>query len=956
MGMTPDAFISKWSEVTTLERATVQSHFNDLCRLLGEKEPHEADPTGEWFAFEKGVEKTGAGRGWADAWKRGHFGWEYKSKSGGRESTLERALKQLQQYALALEAPPLLVVSDIDVIEIHTAFQNAVQEVHTIRLKDIGEPENLRKLKWLFSEPERLRPRRTRDQITAEAAGQFAQLASVLRAEGLDPLRVAHFLNRLLFCMFSEDAGLLKAGLFTELAEKGVEHPEHFEVFVKRLFQAMQTGGPFGSEIIDWFNGGLFDSDDTIPLTLGQIRIVRDLARMDWSQIEPAIFGTLFERGLDPDKRSQLGAHYTDPESIMRLVNPTIVEPLLEEWGTVRVEIAGHMERMEKVRTKGATEKRRQAANNAFHGFLERLRNFRVLDPACGSGNFLYLALQAIKDIEHRANIEAEALGLARQAPMVGPEAVMGIELNSYAADLARVTVWIGEIQWMLDHGYSLSRDPILKPLDNIEQRDAILTSDGTEPDWPEADVIIGNPPFLGDKRMISELGEAYVGTLRDCYKGRVPGGADLVTYWFAKAGRCLGDGSVQRVGLVSTNSIRAGANRTVLQSMLNHVRVFSAWSDEPWINEGAAVRVSLVCLCENHVGVSTSLNGESVAGINADLTRRGKDSADLDFTAVRSLSENQETAFIGTQKNGPFDVPAELARKWLRQPNPHGKPNSDVLKPWANGSDVTRRPADKWIIDFGTSMSESAAAKYQLPFDYVVANVKPGREKLRREGHRRYWWRYGETRAGMRAALDGLTRFIATPRVAKHRLFVWLDRSIMPDSRLCVIARDDEVAMGILQSHAHEIWSLKTCSWHGVGNDPTYNAKSVFETFSFPGGLELSRDADAYTNPFADQIAEACSQLMKLRANWLNPPEWTEKVLEVVEGYPDRIIPKSGHEADLKSRTLTNLYNNRPAWLESAHKDLDEAVAAAYGWPADLSDDEILAKLLELNLSREPA
>ncbi|MEM1174020.1 MAG: DNA methyltransferase [Pseudomonadota bacterium] len=662
--MTPEAFVAKWSEATTKERAASQEHFIDLCRVLGEKTPHEADPAGEWYAFEKGVEKTGAGRGWADVWKKGCFGWEYKSKSGGRASTMSGALKQLQLYALALESPPLLIVSDIDTIEIHTAFQNAVQEVHFIRLEELVDPDKLKLLRWAFREPERLRPKRTRNQITAEAAGQFAELAYTLRGEGHDPLEVAHFLNRLLFCMFAEDAGLLKSDLFTGIAEQGVEHPDHFDQIVTRLFQAMQTGGPFGTDIIDWFNGGLFDNDDTLPVTLAQIRTIRDLARMDWSQIEPAIFGTLFERGLDPAKRSQLGAHYTDPDSIMRLVNPTIVEPLMEEWRATRAEISKQMEHMERVKTKAATRKRRKAAEDAFFGFLEKLRNFRVLDPACGSGNFLYLSLQALKRIEHRANIEAEALGLARQAPMVGPEAVMGIELNAYAAELARVTVWIGEIQWMLDHGYSLSKDPILKSLDTIEQRDAILNEDGTEPDWPPADLIVGNPPFLGNKKMLAELGESYVRSLRALYTAGMPGGVDLVTYWYEKARAQLVAGLVERVGLVATNSIRGGANRSVVDSICRDAEIFDSWSDEPWVNEGAAVRVSLICFGMPIAGRQKHLNGDTVGAIYADLT--GDTHGATDLTLARVLPENSGVAFIGGMKKGPFYVPGETARKWL--------------------------------------------------------------------------------------------------------------------------------------------------------------------------------------------------------------------------------------------------------------------------------------------------
>ena len=950
--MTPEVFIAKWTKSTTKERAAAQEHFIDLCKVLNEKTPNEADPTGEWYAFEKGVEKTGAGRGWADVWKRGHFGWEYKSKSGGRTSTMSGALSQLQLYALALESPPLLIVSDIDTIEIHTAFQNAVQEVHRIELQDLAKPEKLDLLRSAFKAPERLRPKRTRDQITTNAAGKFAELAYMLREDGHEPLVVAHFLNKILFCMFAEDAGILKTGLFTDIAEKGVEHPEHFEVIIKRLFQSMQKGGSFGTDIIDWFNGGLFDDDTTLPLTLAQVRTVRDLARMDWSQIEPAIFGTLFERGLDPTKRSQLGAHYTDPESIMRLVNPTIVEPLLDEWRIARTEIAMQMEHMEKVKTKAATKKRLKAASDAHHGYLERLRNFRVLDPACGSGNFLYLSLLALKDIEHRANIEAEALGLQRQNPLVGPEAVLGIEINSYAAELARVTVWIGEIQWMLSHGYSLGRNPILKPLDNIEQHDAILNEDGTEPVWPSADAIVGNPPFLGDKKMIRELGEEYVSRIRTLYKGRVPGGADLVTYWFEKARVQIKTGKAKFAGLVATQSIRAGSNRKVLESILEAGSIFNAWADEPWINEGAAVRVSMVSIAAKDHNQPIHLNGQKTDEIYADLSGSGKQST-VDITKALRLSENTGIAFQGTIKVGPFDISGDTARQWLTQPNPDGRGNYEVLRPWVNGMDLTRRPRDKWIIDFGVNMAEEDAVYYQVPYEFALKNIKPTRVGKREERSSIKWWILHRARPEMRSALAGLYRYIATPRVAKYRFFVWLSTAILPDSRLYAIARQDDTAFGVLHSRIHEIWALATASRHGVGNDPTYNAESCFETFPFPEGLTLDLKPDEYTNPHAEVIAEAARLLDELRENWLNPFEWVDRVPEVVDGYPDRIIPKPHHEDELKVRTLTTLYNQRPTWLDNAHRKLDDAVTSAYGWEVGLSDDEILRRLLLLNLNR---
>ena len=949
--MTPEVFIAKWTKSTTKERAAAQEHFIDLCKVLDEKTPNEADPTGEWYAFEKGVEKTGAGRGWADVWKRGHFGWEYKSKSGGRTSTMSGALSQLQLYALALESPPLLIVSDIDTIEIHTAFQNAVQEVHRIELQDLAKPEKLDLLRSTFKDPERLRPKRTRDQITTNAAGKFAELAYMLREDEHEPLVVAHFLNKILFCMFAEDAGILKTGLFTDIAEKGVEHPEHFEVIIKRLFQSMQKGGSFGTDIIDWFNGGLFDDDTTLPLTLAQVHTVRDLARMDWSQIEPAIFGTLFERGLDPAKRSQLGAHYTDPESIMRLVNPTIVEPLLEEWRIARTEIAMQMEHMEKVKTKAATKKRLKAASDALHGYLERLRNFRVLDPACGSGNFLYLSLLALKDIEHRANIEAEALGLQRQNPLVGPEAVLGIELNSYAAELARVTVWIGEIQWMLNHGYSLSREPILKPLNNIDQRDAILNEDGTEPEWPSADVIVGNPPFLGSQLMRNELGDDYVIRLRRLYDDRVSGSADLVAYWYYKAYLQLENGMVKRVGLVATNSIRGGRNRRVLDRITGLGSIYNAWSDLPWVNEGAAVRVSLICFSTKDHGQPVLLNDSPTKEIQSDLTSLGNQGVHNLVTAAK-LESNVGVSFQGSVKVGKFDIPGDIARKWLVMPNPDGQPNSDVLRPLSNAMDIVRRPRDIWIVDFN-KLSQHKAAHYEAPFEYVVTNVKPVRESNRDSSRRENWWLHGRTGDNLRSAVSGLDRVIVTPRVAKHRVFVWRSPIVYCDDATVTIASMDDVIFGVLHSRIHEAWTLKMCTWLGKGNDPRYTPTTTFETFPFPEGLTLALKPKEYTNPQVEVIAEAARRLNELRENWLNPPEWIVRIPEVVDGYPDRIVVKEGHENDLKMRTMTNLYNSRPAWLINAQSDLDEAVSAAYGWPAGLSDSEVVARLLELNLSR---
>ena len=310
-----------------------------------------------------------------------------------------------------------------------------------------------------------------------------------------------------------------------------------------------------------------------LPLEKAEVELVLKAARLDWSDIDPSIFGTLFERGLDPDKRSQLGAHYTDRDKIMMLIEPVIIRPLQAEWEAVKTQIAQQMETFHTA-TAASTRNRAYNAAQALHNqFLDRLKQVRVLDPACGSGNFLYLAILALKDLEHRTNLDAEALGLGRQFPSVGPECVKGIEINPYAAELARVTVWIGEIQWMRRNGFDVARKPILRPLDTIECRDAVLNPDGSEADWPEAEFIVGNPPFLGGKLMRSGLGDDDVETLFHLYRGRVPPEADLVTYWFEKARAQVESGQTKRVGLVATNSIRGGANRRVLDRIASDKR-----------------------------------------------------------------------------------------------------------------------------------------------------------------------------------------------------------------------------------------------------------------------------------------------------------------------------------------------------------------------------------------------
>jgi len=958
--MTPEDFIHKWRNTTLTGRSGAQSFFNDICALIGHPTPPEADPKGEWYAFEYSTIKTNGGKGWADVFKRDCFAWENK----GPEKDLGAALLQLRNYAGALHNPPVLVVCNRERIELHPCFTGYPDIPQIILLEEIGKPENIQALRWLFSPTDviKLRPLKSNAAITQEAATEFAALAERMRIKGSTPEKIAHFLIQCVFCMYAEDEGIIHSGetenqhIFTALLKSTRHEPKRAVERITTLFQAMQTrDGKYGNDDINWFNGGLFKIIDIPPLDLEDLIILHKSAeKFDWRAIDPTIFGTLFERGLDPQARAPLGAHYTDIATIKKLIDPLITHPLTTEWEKVK-------EIMRAAHNKSPRTDISKNALTAYQGYLLRLREFRVLDPACGSGNFLYLALRVLKDLEHHAQIEAETLGFARQNLIeTGPINILGIEKNEYAAELARATVWIGDLQWSRENGREIAHNPILRGLDGIQCRDALINPDGSEAEWPEVDVIVGNPPFIGDKKMRSKLGDKYTVAIRKCYAGRIPGGADFVTYWLEKARLQIHRGKAHQAGFVTTNSIRGGANRKVLENIVQTTHIFNAWSDEPWINEGAAVRVSLVCF--GNTKITPRLNGQAVLKIHTDLTAQSlENNSSCDLTTAQILKTNLGIAFIGTIKNGAFDISGELARQWLKLPNPHNKPNSNVLRPWANGMDITRRPSDTWIIDFGINMNENDAALYEKPFQYLEEQVKKTIENKIAEGktndkgtpylERQYksWWLLLNPCPGMRDAMKNLTRYICTPRVAKYRIFVWRPISVLPDSRLCAVARDDDATFGILHSRLHEIWSLATCSWHGVGNDPTYNAKSCFETFPFPEGF---LDA-SYPDKEFPEIANQARQLNELRENWLNPAEWTKRELEIVSGYPDRIIAKAGHERELKKRTLTNLYNQMPAWLKTAHQNLDQAVARAYGWKdysAAVTDKEVLRRLLALN------
>ncbi|OAN78208.1 DNA methyltransferase [Sulfitobacter sp. EhC04] len=963
--MTPQDFINKWRNTELKERSASQSHFIDLCRLLELDDPTTADGKGEWFTFEKGASKTSGGEGWADVWRKDCFAWEYK----GKRANLGKAFDQLLQYAIALENPPLLIVSDMDVIRIHTNWTNTVQQVHTLTLEDLKDAANRDKLRNAFLHPETFKPTKTRQLVTEQAAQNFANLAQRLRERGHDPQQVAHFVNRLVFCMFAEDVELLPNKMFERMIKAARPKPETFAIHAKALFGAMKDGGMVGFEQVDWFNGGLFDNDDVLPLAWEDLDDLIRAAHLDWSDIDPSILGTLFERGLDPAKRSQLGAHYTDRDKIMQIVNPVIVDPLLTEWAEVKSQIEDLIDKAPKATKdkllstaqKAAATRALDKAEALHQAFLDRLKAFRVLDPACGSGNFLYIALLELKNIEHRVNLEAEALGLPRGFPQIGPEVVLGIELSAYAAELARVSVWIGEIQWMRRNGFEAAKNPILRSLKTIENRDAIVNSDGTEANWPSVDVIVGNPPFLGAKLMKGSLGVAATETIRNAFVGRLPGFTDLVCYWFEKAREMIANGHASRAGLVATNSISKNSNLPVMRRISSDAFIFEAWSDEPWVVNGAAVRVSIINFCHKDAAPSVALlNGQSVSEINPNLT------SGTNLTLAKPLAQNRNQSMLGIQKSGPFDVQGKVAREWLMLPkNPNGQPNSEVLKPYWNGDDFTARPRDIWFLDFPRLLNEAEAACWEKPFEHLaVTPDEKGRllpELRAQHDHAsatERWWEPWRPRPEMRRRIEALERYIVTPETAQYRLFCWLSHPILPDKNLIVIPRDDDTTFGILQSFAHTTWALASGS--SLEDRPRYTSSTTFETFPFPEGLTPNIPAADYADdPRAIKIAAAAQRLNELRENWLNPADLVDHVPEVVPGYPDRNLPKTEAAAkELKRRTLTNLYNTRPAWLDHAHKTLDEAVAEAYDWgdykrAGALTEDEILARLFKLNQER---
>ena len=1034
--MTPAEFMRKWAKVTAKETSAYQSHFDDLCRLLQIAPPLEADPAGEVFCYQKRVLKNAelfglafgggadepAERGFADVWKKGCFAWEYK----GRKKSLEEAYKQLLRYRESLLNPPLLVVCDFDRYIVRTNFNGTVQEVYEFTNAQIDDPANSRILRALFTEPDFLKPQRTTAQVTETLARQIAGVAkSLQKRESLEladartraemnfsqrkNLRIARFLNRVVFCFFAEDTGLLPKNLFSEIAKSGLEDPIHFAQTLETLFGVMAKGGSFGSHKIRHFNGHLFEESTVFELTEDELRALAEAGEADWQFIEPGIMGTLFERALEPELRSQLGAHYTSEADIKTLVEPVLMATLRREWSALKAELtAAHSNR------KGASANRDKLA-----ALQKRLATVTVLDPACGSGNFLYVSLQLLLGLEKEVVTFAAQLGLTL-APQVSVQQLRAIEINPYAFELAQVSVQIGFLQWRRDNGFDNDRTPVLQNLEGFQNEDALLVAHFrsksktlkaaqesehkeddalkfySEREWPSCDVILSNPPFLGGSRLWEELGRGYQKELWRVYEGRVPGGADLCCYWFEKARAQIEAGNCRRAGLLATQGIRGGANRAVLKRIKETGGIFFAESDRDWILAGASVHVSMVGFDDGTIA-ERMLDRARVETIHANLT------SNADTTQAKTLASNLGCCFIGTKKAGEFEIDEDKALSWMDAPNPHGKPNSDVVRPWVNGNALVTVRRAVWIVDAGLSKPQSVMAGYEKPFSHILSFVKPARDLNKEERTRENFWIHKRPSPEMRNAFDKFERCVAVVRHSKHLIFCWLDTSILPDDGIYIFVRDDDAFFGVLASRIHAVWAFaQGTQVREKASGFRYTPLSCFETFPFPFADDLARIDDNAANIVAKfraahyhteqdkvlreeapprtpdehraAIAAAAHGLNALRERWLNPPEWIQTrtfpgsadgpwaryidplAVDKKTGigtvrYP-RLEPRDDEcAARLKKRTLTNLYNERPAWLALAHERLDATVAAAYGWPYETSDEEILERLLELNL-----
>jgi hypothetical protein len=1024
MTLSPETFLARWQHADGSELANYQLFVTDLCKLLGVPSPDPAreDTRDNAYVFERritfhhGDGSTSMGR--IDCYRRGTCVLETKktrlaATSKAFDDAMQRARAQAENYARSLPAdegrPPFLIVIDVGhVIELYADFTCSGATYtpfpdprsHRIRLAELCDPadETIRdRLKTLWLDPLALDPARASAKVTREIAGHLAKIAKTLEGAGHHPELVAGFLTRCLFSMFAEDVGLLPRhngkGTFTALLETLHGNPQQFVPLLAALWREMDSGG-FSLVLratLPRFNGKLFKQPEVIALDREQIGLLIEASSADWTQVEPAIFGTLLERALSPSERHALGAHYTPRAYVERLVLPTVVEPLREQWRNVQA-----------AALLLANEDRLDAARAEVDAFHHRLCQIRVLDPACGSANFLYVTLEHMKRLEGEVLDQMQTFGAGQQrleaeGLSVDPHQFLGLELNPRAAAIAELVLWIGYLQWHFrTNGSGLPPQPILKDFRNIECRDAVLAWDGVEsvldehgvpvsrwdgvamkthpvtgepvPDenyrrplqhyinprraeWPQADYIVGNPPFIGNKRMREALGDGYVEALRNTWSD-VPESADLVMFWWHHAAQLVAQGEVRRFGLITTNSLTQAFNRRVVQgSMSKGVSLAFAIPDHPWVDnaDGAAVRIAmtvgtmdsgegrLLSVSDEREGKGEGLDvsfQEQIGLLHADL-RVGANVA-----AANPLLSNFGLSSRGVIPHGAGMVLTDEQRKSLELNAP--------LRPYRNGKDLTDIPRFAWVIDCHGLGIDAIRRDFPKLYQWLVDRVKPDRDAHRDKDLREKWWLHRRNNEEMRRSLSCLPRYIATGQTAKYRLFQFLDASILPDDKLIAIALDDGLSLGVLSSSIHTTWALAAGGWMGVGNDPVYNKTKCFDAYPFPVATpeqatrirDLAEQLDAHRK--RQQAAHASLTLTGMY-----------NVLEKL---------RSGEALNAKEKTIHE--QGLVSVLKTLHDEIDAAVLDAYGWSdlaAPLADpalkeatsETLLFRLVALNAER---
>jgi hypothetical protein len=827
-------------------------------------------------------------------------------------------------------------------------------------------------------------------KVTREIAGHLANVARSLDEAGHDPVKVAQFLMRCLFTMFVEDIELLQPPIFTAaLKEHWLENPESFPGEVENLWRTMNEGGHLFNVGKVWkFNGGLFADPTALPLTKQQLGVLALAATSDWKDVEPAIFGTLLERALNPKERHRLGAHYTPRAYVERLIRPTIEEPLRAEWDNVRAQVLKLVSAEDPDKNLKAVAE----ARKIVYAFYDRLTKIRVLDPACGSGNFLYVALDLFKRIENEVIATLEGLGIDRITAfgrMVTPKQFLGIEIKEWAKEITELVLWIGWLQWQIrTRGYKNHPDePILHDYHNIERRDAVLDYDEKVPlldehgepvtrwdgettklhtvteeevpddtarmpvyryvnprkaEWPEAEYVVGNPPFIGNWRMRTQLGDHYVEVLRKAYAD-VPEKSDYVMYWWDKAAAALRF-ATRRFGLITTNSITQVANRQIVKKHLESgVHLLFAVPDHPWIvTDGAAVRVSMTVGCLNTSdGVLATISHEEPDADGYLITEVSltygtiREDLSLGAAVVRAtpLIANMGMSRPGVKLHGSGFIVTAHEAEHLGLGEIAGLENH--IRPYVNGRDLTDSSRSSLVIDlFGLSLDD-VRRRYPDTFQWVLERVKPERDQNRDKTFRSNWWIFGRPRPELRDLVSGLSRFIVTVETAKHRLFFFLDRSFLPDNRLTVIGSADAWLLGVLSARPHVTWAL--AAGGTLEDRPVYNKTVCFDPFPFP-------DPDDSTKQRIRNLGEQLDAHRK-RQQELHPDLTITGMYNVLEKLRsgDALTPK---EKIIHEQGLVSV-------LKQIHDELDAAVFDAYGWPHDLTDEQILERLVALNAER---